>query len=260
MNDEHSIKKIKVCDDHVLLILEDETIQVSDETYFECGLAGLKSLDRKLYDDLKDRERLFKAYKGALRKISVRDRTVKQIRDYLSKKQLEGLEKQKILDRLISMGLLNDENYVKGKISVFENSGMSYRKMKEKLKKDGIDEELIGRYLERDPERELDSAVKSAQKHASSLRNKTAYQMKQSVLAYLQRNGFSYDVSKTAAESLALQGENELELLQKEYARAASRYGRKYEGYELSQRIVSHLLNKGFSYEDIQTLREEEHG
>ena len=85
----YPIKKIRIDEDSVLLYLEDEKIRISDEAYFSYGIKNLKGLDEELYQKLKDDETLFKAYKSCLRKLSMKDHTVKQIRDFLSLKQLK---------------------------------------------------------------------------------------------------------------------------------------------------------------------------
>ena len=85
----YPIKKIRIDEDSVLLYLEDEKIRISDEAYFSYGIKNLTGLDEELYQKLKDDETLFKAYKSCLRKLSMKDHTVKQIRDFLSLKQLK---------------------------------------------------------------------------------------------------------------------------------------------------------------------------
>ena len=47
-------------------------------------------------------------------------------------------------------------------------------------------------------------------------------------------------------------------ILSVDYNKAKQRYARKYRGYELKKRVVGSLLSKGYDYEDIKELTEED--
>ena len=66
----YEIKKIKATEDYVLIFLEDEKIMISLENYFRYDVKNLKGLDEELYKLFKQDEKLLKAYRGCLRKIS----------------------------------------------------------------------------------------------------------------------------------------------------------------------------------------------
>ena len=53
----YPIKKIRLYDSYVMVFLEDEKIQVSDDAYFEYGLKDRKGLDEDLYQKLKEEDR-----------------------------------------------------------------------------------------------------------------------------------------------------------------------------------------------------------
>ena len=83
----------------------------------------------------------------------------------------------------------------------------------------------------------------------------TRQQLKQKITQGLTAKGFSYAISAIALESLELEvdEENELELLYTELDKSARKYSRKYEGYELKQRITQALARKGFDFSDISS-------
>ena len=95
-------------------------------------------------------------------------------------------------------------------------------------------------------------AEKIVRQKASRL---TLQQLKQKVTQSLTAKGFSYAISTIALESLELEAdeENELELLYTELDKSARKYSRKYEGYELKQRITQALARKGFDFSDISS-------
>jgi len=105
-------------------------------------------------------------------------------------------------------------------------------------------------------EKQIDVAVTLAEKIVRQKASRlTLQQLKQKVTQGLTAKGFSYAVSTIALESLELEAdeENELELLYTELDKSARKYSRKYEGYELKQRITQALARKGFDFSDISS-------
>jgi SOS response regulatory protein OraA/RecX len=253
----YPIRKIKAYDSYVMVLLDDDKIQISDEAYFRYKIKDLRGLDEELYKTLKDEERLLKAYRGVLRKISSKDQTVKQIDDYLLKKQLNKSERGQIIDKLIDYGLLDDEKYTANRISSLEHAMYSERQIRQKLKNEGISEQLITEHLKKDDGKEFEKARVLAAKYQRSIRNKTAKMKRQAILSRLAGQGYSYEIASKAADALDLQDENEVELINKEYLKAKRRYEKKYEGYDLKNHIVSYLLSRGFDYENITKVTEE---
>ena len=95
--------------------------------------------------------------------------------------------------------------------------------------------------------------------------SKPAYEVrtekkKQAIISKLVAAGFSYDLVNRAVQSLGVRSENELELLKREYDKAFVRYAKKYEGHDLKQRVLTSLMQKGFDYDEIKELLEEENG
>ena len=251
----YPIKKIKATQDYVMIFLDDEKIMISLEAYFKYNVKSLKGLDDNLYSIFKDDEKYLKAYRGCLRKISSKDHSVKQIRDYLYKTELDKATIDSIIDRLKEYKLLDDEKYCINKINYYNNSSLSTKQIKLKLKNDGISEELIKQHLNTNDEMEYAKALKIASKY-SNVKSKSTSALKQSVLTKLVGNGFSYEISKRAVDSLIINNKNELELLRKEYDKALRKYEKKYDNYDLRNHIYAYLINKGFRSDDIKEVME----
>ena len=256
----YPIKKIKTTEDYVLVFLDDEKIMISLESYFKYGVKDLNGLDDNLYKLFKDDEMYLKAYRGVLRKISAKDHTVKQIRDYLSRTDLNASQIDEIINRLIEYDLLNDEKYCINKINYYNNTNLSSKQIRQKLIKEGVDIELIKQYLNNDYSDEYRKAKALAEKYNRTIKGKSVNMVKQTILNKLVSNGFSYEISKSVVDELNINNENELELLKKEYLKALNKYQKKYEDYELQNHIYSYLMNKGFKSEDIKKVLEELHG
>lgn len=254
----YHITKKKEKEDLVIIYFDNnEKIYVSVESYFKYGLNMLEGIDDKLYETLIDEQRLLLAYRSVLRKLSVKDYTVKQINDYLKQKHiLTNIEIQNIISKLINYDLLNDERYTENKVNYLAKQLLSIKQIKAKLIKDGISNDLIEKYAIINIDDEYDKANKLALKYSNSIKNKSVNAAKQSILMKIVALGYSYDSAKSAVDNLNLRNDNELDLLKKEYQKAKIKYAKKYEDYELKNHIYSYLINKGFKSEDIKVILE----
>lgn len=258
-NIKYKITKTKELEDGVIIYLDNkEKIHLSVETYFKYAINSLSGLNEKLYITLKNEERLYMAYKGALRKLSAKDFTVKQIKDYLKiKKELNNNELEQIIAKLTEYGLLDDEKYCLNRTNYLSKQLLSAKQIKIKLAKEGINSELVDKYVIIKSEEEYEKAKKLAIKYSNSIRNKSLNATKQAILTKIVNLGYSYDAGKEAVNSLNIKCENENELLRKEHAKAKKKYEKKYDGYDLKNHIYSYLINKGFKSEDIKKVMED---
>ena len=252
-NIKYTITKIKEKENCVIFFLDNnEKITVSIENYFK--YKDLKGFDETIYSSLKDEEKILLAYNGSLRKLSIKDHSEKQIKDYLFKNyDLSYQEVISIINKLIKYDLINDDRFCQSRIN-YLSSSYSYKQIKAKLIKDGINDELINKYLVVDEENEEAKALKIANKYLSTIKNKSVNLTKHSILSKLIQNGYSVDISKKVTNSLIINGDNELEILNKEYNKALNKYSKKYSDYELRNKIYSYLLSKGFNGDDIKEV------
>ena len=260
-NIKYKIIKIKEKQDGVILYLDNkEKISVPVDKYFEFGLNNIQGLDQKLYEILKNEEKVFLGYLSCLRKLSIRDLSVKQISDFLKiKKQLNQKEIKHIVDKLISFNLLDDEKYCINRFNYLNKQLYSIKQIKTKLVKDGISKDLIEKYVINNSEDEYDKAIKLAKKYSNSIKNKSLNATKQNILNKIVNLGYGYDAAKSAIDSLNLTNDNEIEILKREYLKAKNKYTKKYTDYDLRNHIYTSLISKGFKSEDIKTIMEDKY-
>lgn len=260
-NIKYKIIKIKEKQDGVILYLDNkEKISVPVDKYFEFGLNNIRGLDQKLYEILKNEEKVFLGYLSCLRKLSIRDLSVKQISDFLKiKKQLNQKEIKNIVDKLISFNLLDDEKYCINRFNCLNKQLNSIKQIKTKLVKDGISKDLIEKYVINNSEDEYDKAIKLAKKYSNSIKNKSLNATKQNILNKIVNLGYGYDAAKSAIDSLNLTNDNEIEILKREYLKAKNKYIKKYTDYDLRNHIYTSLISKGFKSEDIKTIMEDKY-
>lgn len=255
-NIKYVIKKIKTYEDYVFIYLDDQKIQISIDDYFKYNVSKLKGLNEDIYNVLVENEKQLKAYRSCLRKLSIKDYTCKQIRTHLKRYEIDDKKINEIINKLVNYGLLNDEKYCVSRINILNNQSLSNKQIKRKLINEGIEEEYINKHLKEDLSYEMDKCDKLAVKYERSINNKSSNAKKQSIISKLVNNGFSYDVALSSVNKLSINVDNELELLHKEYLKAKNKFSRKYEDYELRNRIYNALMSKGFKSDDIKKVME----
>ena len=255
-NIKYEIKKIKTYEDYVFIYLDDQKIQISIDDYFKYNVSKLKGLNEDIYNVLVENEKQLKAYRSCLRKLAIKDYTCKQIRTHLKRYEIDDKKINEIINKLVNYGLLNDEKYCVSKINVLNNQSLSNKQIKRKLINEGIEEEYINKHLKEDLSYEMDKCDKLAVKYERSINKKSSNAKKHSIISKLVNNGFSYDVALSSVNKLSINVDNELELLHKEYLKAKNKFSRKYEDYELRNKIYNALISKGFKSDDIKKVME----
>lgn len=179
---------------------------------FQLGSLGIKvgaEYDEAEIIALEQESRFGKLYARALEYCFMRPHSSKEVRDYLYRKTRptrtktgelkEGVSVElttRVFDRLVEKGYINDQAFARFWI---ENrsltKGVSKRKLSAELSAKGIDrsitEQLLGE-TERTDADELQKII---------LKKRSRYPDEQKLIAYLARQGFSYDDIKAALRS-----------------------------------------------------------
>ena len=184
---------------------------------FQVGELGLK-VGREYSDDeltaLEDESQFGKLYARAMEYCLTRPRSVKELRDYLwrktrqikkrSPKTSEIIERpgvkseitEWVLERLIEKKYLDDEKFARFWLEHrFLQKGTSIRRLKLELVQKGIDREMINQLIAEN----IRSDDEELQKIIAKKRYKYADDQ-QKFMAYLARQGFSYDDIRAALE------------------------------------------------------------
>ena len=67
--------------------------------------------------------------------------------------------------------------------------------------------------------------------------------------------GFSYTLAQEAIASLEIENdhEQEVDLIYRELDKQHRKYAKKYQGYDLQQRLIQSLVRKGYDYDLIKS-------
>ncbi|MBI4999665.1 RecX family transcriptional regulator [Candidatus Gottesmanbacteria bacterium] len=146
---------------------------------------------------LNDQEEFTKFYDRALKFLSYRPRSEKELLNWFKKKKVSEKTQTLILLRLKEQNLVNDEEFVKWWIeqrTVFKPMG-KYLIARE-LKQKGISQNIIDPLLHGSTVSlpEFDLAKKAAEKKIKTYKNLPPLEFRQKLSAFLARRGFSWEI------------------------------------------------------------------
>ena len=195
----------------------------------------------------------------ALYHLSFKARTEKEVREYLKKYDIDEKITSQVIANLKEDNWINDRQYAYSIINANQLSGdKGPYVLAQKLSQKGISKSTIEEVL-----KDFDFS-EAAQRVAEKLLKKytgklPARALQDKIIQNLTNKGFSYSDAKSAFDNLDSQVDQETtqELIFKELDKQYTKYARKYEGYELKQRLTQVLARKGYDFSDIASaLRE----
>lgn len=150
-------------------------------------------------------EKRKKYLENTYRYLAIRNRSEKEIRDYLTRKKAEPEIIENIVELLYKQKFLDDEVFARGWITQrarFRPKGKSALKFE--LQQKGISKELIEKILEEDNEDrpdELTQAKNLIVRRIEKVKDLPRQEIYAKVGGFLARRGFSWDTIKKAIDS-----------------------------------------------------------
>lgn len=240
---------------YLLEIDEKDELYVTEDTIVHFMLSKNMEIDETTLKDIQRYAQFSYGKNLALYQISFKQRTADEVKKYLEKHEIDSQYIPEIIENLKKENWINDSQYVETYLSQNLTSGdKGDYVLKQKLLQKGVDAQLIDQKLA-----ELDFsdlAEKTAQKLLRKYQNKLSTKtLKDKIIQNMMNKGFSYTEAKDAFETLDIEKDEqqEFELLNKELDKQYRKFSKKYEGYELNQRLTQALARKGFSYDDIKS-------
>ena len=138
-----------------------------------------------------------RAMNQALYYLGSKARTVRQVEDYLLKKEHDEHTIAQVMEKLMEYKLLDDESYARRYIETRKNTSGKYL-LRQKMRQQGLDESTIEETVNEIPFEEQVAAAKARleKKLAHDEREDALRRAVQSVM----RRGFSYDAVRAAAD------------------------------------------------------------
>lgn len=168
--------------DKYKLYLEDGSIiDTYEDVILSNNLLYKKEINIELMNKINKDNNYQKIYNSCVKYISIRIRSVKEIRDYLNRKYVSREVQDEVIDGLIAKNLLDDniftEYYIKDKLNL---TNWGKFKIRNNLRELGIDNNMIDKYdylFEGDIERNkikkiILKSIKANHKNNINLKNK----------------------------------------------------------------------------------------
>ncbi len=233
---------------------EEHTFKITEDFVIKYQLYHNKILSHEEYLLLKSLVNDSTIYTKTLNYISFKMRTEQEVIIYLKGKGCSESYLVEIIEKLKKLNYINDkkysELYVKYQFSTNKKGPLLIKDelLKKKIKKTLIEESL--QYL--DPEMIEQNILHLIQYYDKLNKSKSIYKLKESTLRNLLLKGYDYELVNMQLNNYSFTDNNNDDvLLKKEALKALRKYQKKYQDFELKNRVIKSLISKGFIYEDI---------
>ncbi|MHA3042269.1 recombination regulator RecX [Streptococcus sp. 517s] len=236
-----------------------QTSYITEDTIVRFMLSKDKVISTEELTEVQDFAQFSYGKNLALYHLSFKARTEKEVREYLKKYDLDEKITSQVIANLKEDNWINDHQYAYSIINANQLSGdKGPYVLAQKLSQKGIAKSTIEEVLKNFDFSEV--AQRVAEKLLKKYNGKLpARALQDKIIQSLTNKGFSYSDAKSAFDNLDSQVDQETtqELIFKELDKQYTKYARKYEGYELKQRLTQVLARKGYDFSDIASaLRE----
>ena len=232
-------------------------IKITLDDYVQYGLRKGVAITKEQLHSFEEHIDSEQLYQRCLRKLSLKDRTIYEMRKWLKETELvEYQEVNALIDKLIQKGYLDDEKLCMEQIQALSNSLYGPKQIISKLKQRGVKEDCILACMEQSKLKEYEFALAYATKALRQSQKSSVTKTKNTIRNKLMTRGYlNNTIEKVVSElDYSSNKENEDVLLEKLVKKAIKRYERKYRGYDLKTRIYRYCLTQGFHSEDINAV------
>ena len=231
--------------------IDGEIIKLYDDVIVKYELLRKKEIDEDLFDEIVEYNDTAEAYYKALKYLTNKMRTEKEIHDYLRKDYSRSVVASSI-DKLKDNDYINKELYLKAYLNDRVNlSNDGPNKIRKDLIKLGYKEEEINDSIDSIDDNiwleKIDNIIKRKIKTNKSYGSN---KLKEKIHYELANNGYY----KWMIDDIIIKNDFNINdnIVKKEYNKLYNRLSKKYDGSNLNYQIKMKLLQKGFYLEDIE--------
>ena len=230
-----------------------EAISLYEDVIINNKLLLTKSIDDELLETLVNQNNEFYVRSIALKYISIRMRSVKEMKSYLSRKGINEDLSCQVIDNLIKDGYLNDYNFAKAYCNdqvIMSTKGPN--RIRKELCEYGIDNEIIDEVIDEIDNDIIKEKLSNLIKKQIKIRKGSAKSLKIKLVNYFINLGYSNEMIISELSSYKLK--SDVNKLEKDYSRLYSKYKDKYDENELKYVLAQKLYAKGYTSEDVSKL------
>lgn len=230
---------------------------VSESVLIKYGLAKGRELDESLIEQIKYDDEVAKAFNAAINYLGHALRTIKQVKQKLTEKEVSEAIQDQAITQLKNLGYLDDANYAMHYVATKKLiSPKGPNAIKIDLKQAGIlDHDIESALSSYTYEEQIKIAQKMAAKFAHTYNRESTRAKQQKIIQALANKGFSFDIGQTVVSELEVENDDTTEL--NNVRRQAEKLWHRYRNQPLNQRqykTKSHLYTKGYRRELIDII------
>lgn len=191
--------------DRLNIYIEDTfAFGISVDVFVKYNLQKGQEIQDDFIEEILLAEENNQAINSAVKYLSYRQRSIKEVNEHLNRKGYEESIIEKTIDYLLEKNYLNDYEFAQSFIrdkSYLNKYGIN--KIRYELLNKGVSKEIVAKTLRFDGDEEYDNAMALAQKKMNSYRGQDRNSIYRKLGGFLQRRGYRYDtVSKVLKEVL----------------------------------------------------------
>jgi len=236
------IEKIEKKGNKYKLVLDNKTkIDTYDDVILNHHLLFDKEVDSDLINAINIDNLYYDAYYKTINYITRKLRSLKEIDTFLDKYQVSSDNKDKIIEHLTKIGLINDNNFAKAYINdklYLSNDGPN--KIRKVLLEHNIDSNVIDNILDSLKDEFNDKLQKLIDKKIKSNTKYGGYYLKQKISNELVNLGFDYSNINALYDDSKVNYDYEAE-----YDKMYKKLSKKYSGELLDKMVKQKLYQKG---------------
>lgn len=137
----------------------------------------------------------------ALKFLSYKNRSLKEINDYLVKKNFSSIEIGKTIEKLIEYKFIDDDKFSEIFIRSRQLKGKSKKLISLELKQKGINVETIEKNLEKSQD-DLKTAKQYLEKRINQFKNLDPEKRKNRIISRLQSRGYNWDIIREILKNI----------------------------------------------------------
>jgi len=234
------------------------TLPIHEELVLKYRLVVGKELATATVQELFKQLNFGQVYQAALKLLARRSYTVSELQKKLEAQNFEGVLIGETLKKLVTIGLLNDEQYV---LTYIEHHALMGKKgpylIKEELIQKGVLAPIIDQHLAvYEDEVQRTHIEKIVNQQLQKNKKYGPYVLKQKILVHLTHKGFSSTLVKEVLDSLDTEDSQDDPLLKNQVRKLIEKY-EALSDYELKQKVTQSLARKGFSFDKISQAFDE---
>lgn len=240
---------------YLLELDSDQTCYITEDTIVHFMLTKDKVISPQEFTEIQTFAQFSYGKNLALYHLSFKARTEKEVRDYLVKHEIDEKIIPQVIQALKEDKWLDDRQYARNLIEANLLSGdKGPLLLQQKIQQKGIPKSILQEILaDYDFSEVIDrTAIKLLKKYQGKYPLKA---IETKIIQALISKGFAYNQAQIALQNLELETDEETthELILKELEKQYRKYSKKYESYDLKQRLTQALARKGYDYSDIKS-------